>query len=155
MYQLRTKGGKRDLVKNWALPDKVFFASGACHILAYAFLKTYPASGFAPVWIRPANGYTGNNVLVVREPLVVPASAEQTHCSAQNVAVSDFMRAPTLAEIDLSRYTGRAGQCIRVVAEEGKLGAAKVRVSIADRMKMVVEEGPATMDTDQCRGSAR
>jgi hypothetical protein len=69
MYQLRTKGGKRDLVKNWALPDKVFFACGACHILAYAFLKTYPASGFTPIWIRPADGYTGNHIIVVRAHL--------------------------------------------------------------------------------------
>src|SRR5215467_12213514 len=65
MYQLRTKGGKRDPEKNWALPDKVFFACGACHILAYAFLRAYPDSGFAPIWIRPANGYTGNHVVVV------------------------------------------------------------------------------------------
>jgi hypothetical protein len=69
MYQLRTKGGKRDLVKNWALPEKVFFACGACHILAYAFLKAYPTSGFAPVWIRPAEGYTGNHIVAVREQL--------------------------------------------------------------------------------------
>jgi hypothetical protein len=69
MYQLRTKGGKRDLVKNWALPDKVFFACGACHILAHAFLKAYPTAGFVPVWIRPADGCTGNHIVVVRKEL--------------------------------------------------------------------------------------
>jgi hypothetical protein len=42
MYQLRTKGAKRDPIKRWALPDRVFFACGACHILAYAFLRAYP-----------------------------------------------------------------------------------------------------------------
>lgn len=33
-----------------------FFAAGACHILAYAFLETYPAAGFHPVglWSREA-----------------------------------------------------------------------------------------------------
>ena len=66
MYQLRTKGGKRDLVKNWTLPEKVFFACGACHILAYAFLKSYPEGKFAPIWIRPVRGYTGNHIVVVR-----------------------------------------------------------------------------------------
>ena len=66
MYQLRTKGGKRDPIKNWALPEKVFFACGACHILAYAFLRTYRDSGFEPIWIRPAQGYTGNHILVIR-----------------------------------------------------------------------------------------
>ena len=66
MYQLRTKGAKREPIKNWALPEKVFFACGACHVLAYAFLKNYPDLGFAPIWIRPAQGYTGNHIVVVR-----------------------------------------------------------------------------------------
>jgi hypothetical protein len=66
---LRTKGAKRDPIKRWALPDRVFFACGACHILAYAFLRAYPESGFTPIWIRPANGYTGNHILVVRGQL--------------------------------------------------------------------------------------
>jgi hypothetical protein len=69
MYRLRTKGGKRDPVKQWRLPDRVLFACGACHVLAYAFLKTYPGSGFTPIWIRPAKGYTGNHILVVRDQL--------------------------------------------------------------------------------------
>jgi hypothetical protein len=34
--------------------------------LAYAFLKTYPGSGFVPIWIRPIKGYTGNHIVVVR-----------------------------------------------------------------------------------------
>ena len=69
MYLLRTKGGKRNLILNWALPERVFFACGACHILAYAFLKAYPISGFTPMWIRPATGYTGNHILVARDRL--------------------------------------------------------------------------------------
>jgi hypothetical protein len=28
-------------------------------------LKAYPTSGFVPVWIRPADGYTGNHIVVV------------------------------------------------------------------------------------------
>src|SRR5687767_482421 len=69
MYQLRTKGGKGNLELNWALPDRVFFACGACHILAYAFLKAYPHSGYTPIWIRPEEGFTGNHILVVRDQL--------------------------------------------------------------------------------------
>ena len=45
MYKLRTKGAKRDPIKRWALPERAFFACGACHILAYAFLRAYPESG--------------------------------------------------------------------------------------------------------------
>jgi hypothetical protein len=69
MYRLRTKGGKRNPMTNWALPDRVFFACGACHILAYAFLKAYPECGFRPVWIRPTDGYTGNHIVVARGQL--------------------------------------------------------------------------------------
>ncbi len=66
MYRPRTQGTKRDPRKQWALPDRVFFACGACHILAYAFLRAYPGSGFAPLWVRPAKGHTGNHILAAR-----------------------------------------------------------------------------------------
>jgi len=70
MYKRRTVGAKRDPVKQWALPDRVFFAAGACHMLAYAFLDRYPDSGFEPMWIRPRMGHTGNHIVVVRRGLV-------------------------------------------------------------------------------------
>jgi hypothetical protein len=70
MYKRRTVGAKRDPVKQWALPDRVFFAAGACHMLAYAFLERYPDSGFEPVWIRPHPGHTGNHIILVRNGLV-------------------------------------------------------------------------------------
>ena len=70
MYKRRTPGAKRDPIKQWALPDKVFFAAGACHILAYAFLERYPDSGFQPKWIRPSAGHTGNHIVLVRNGLV-------------------------------------------------------------------------------------
>jgi hypothetical protein len=60
-------GVKQDAVRRWSLPDRVFFACGACHILAHAFLKAYPTSGFAPRWIKPAKGFTGNHIVVVRD----------------------------------------------------------------------------------------
>src|SRR4051812_29927949 len=62
-------GVKQDPVRRWSLPDRVFFACGACHILAYAFLKAYPGSGFAPLWIKPSEGFTGNHIVVVRDDL--------------------------------------------------------------------------------------
>ena len=69
MYMRRTKGAKRDPVKQWKLPEKVFFACGACHLLAAAFLRTYPNEGFAPIWVRPEPGHTGNHIVVVRGDL--------------------------------------------------------------------------------------
>jgi|SRR5215469_11382651 len=70
MYKLRTPGSKRDLLKQWRLPDRVFFAAGACHILAYAFIELYPASGFRAFWIRPAPEHTGNHIVVMRDALL-------------------------------------------------------------------------------------
>lgn len=48
----------------WALPDRVFFACGACHILAYAFLERNWTAGGRAVWIRPLDGFAGHHVFV-------------------------------------------------------------------------------------------
>ena len=66
MYRI-AKSVKQDPVQRWHLPDRVFFACGACHILAYAVLDRYPAEGFEPVWIKPSGGHTGNHIVAVRE----------------------------------------------------------------------------------------
>ena len=68
MYVL-TPGVRQDPVRRWSLPDRVFFACGACHILAYAFLKAYPTSGFTPLWIKPADGFVGSHIVVVRNDM--------------------------------------------------------------------------------------
>ena len=70
MYKRRTPGSKRDPVKQWQLPDRVFFAAGACHILAHAFLELHPKSGFEPRWIRPIAGHTGNHIVLIRADVV-------------------------------------------------------------------------------------
>jgi hypothetical protein len=48
----------------WAFPDRVFFACGACHILAYAFIDQLKFSEVKAVWIRPAAGFTGNHIFI-------------------------------------------------------------------------------------------
>ena len=68
MYLLKP-GVKEDPIRRWNLPDRVFFASGACHILAHAFLERFPAAGFVAVWIRPQAGFTGNHVFVTNGDL--------------------------------------------------------------------------------------
>lgn len=65
MYRLRYPEAKRDPVRRWNLPDRVFFACGACHILAHAFLQRYPSSGFSPLWLRPRGGRSGNHIFLV------------------------------------------------------------------------------------------
>jgi hypothetical protein len=55
---------KADPQRQWALPDRVFFAAGACQVLAYAAVRAYGDVGFAAYWIRPAAGFRGNHIVV-------------------------------------------------------------------------------------------
>jgi len=65
MYQPLTPGyRKSDAQMRWALPDRVFFACGACHILAHAFLARWGRPGMQALWIRPIAGFIGNHIIV-------------------------------------------------------------------------------------------
>ncbi len=65
VYRIRTPGHrKRDQVMRWALSDRVFFACGACHILAYAFLDKYDHQTAQALWLKPDAGFTGNHIVV-------------------------------------------------------------------------------------------
>lgn len=50
----RTPAERADQMLSWNRDDVRFFAAGACHILAFAFLEAYPEAGFrtAGVWAR-------------------------------------------------------------------------------------------------------
>ena len=63
MYVLK-HGIKKDPVRRWALPDRIFFGHGACHILAGAFLEDPPLEGFHAERIVPAEGFAGNHIYV-------------------------------------------------------------------------------------------
>lgn len=68
---LRTAREKADLVNSWHRPDEEFFASGACHVLAAAFLARYPDAGFSAWRLRPrAPHVCGAHVVVAREDSV-------------------------------------------------------------------------------------
>jgi hypothetical protein len=63
VYFLRP-GVKEDPARRWALPDRIFFGHGACHILAGVHLADFPDSGFHAIWIRPREEYSGNHILL-------------------------------------------------------------------------------------------
>ncbi len=64
MYRITTPGyRKTDQRMRWALPDRVFFACGACHVLAYAFLERYGDKDAEALWLKPAPGFTGNHIV--------------------------------------------------------------------------------------------
>lgn len=58
----RTPEQKIDMFKSWQRDDQAFFASGACHILAYLFVQLHHHEGYNMVHIKPAEGFTGNHV---------------------------------------------------------------------------------------------
>jgi hypothetical protein len=59
------KVAKDDLAGRWALPDRVFFACGACHILAYAVIERYPDHAFRPIWIKPRRRHPSSHIVAV------------------------------------------------------------------------------------------
>ncbi len=63
MYVLK-HGIKRNPEKRWALPDRIFFGHGACHILAGTFLEHPPLEGFYGERIIPGEGFAGNHIYV-------------------------------------------------------------------------------------------
>lgn len=63
MYKLKA-GIKRDPQRRWALPDRVFFGNGACHILAVVYLLHPPLSGFFAERLIPGEGLAGNHVFM-------------------------------------------------------------------------------------------
>lgn len=63
MYKLKP-GIKKDPVRRWALPDRVFFGQGACAILAGVFLAEKPDLNFYAERIIPGEGFAGNHIFV-------------------------------------------------------------------------------------------
>ena len=63
MYRMKP-GVKKDPVRRWALPDRVFFGNGACHILAGVYLREPPLPGFCAERIIPGDGFAGNHIFV-------------------------------------------------------------------------------------------
>lgn len=63
MYVLKP-GIKRDPQRRWALPDRIFFAHGACHILAGVYLRSPPLPGFHAEWIIPADERPGTHIFL-------------------------------------------------------------------------------------------
>jgi hypothetical protein len=64
----RIKGfKKRDPHLRWGLPDRIFFACGACHILAYAFLEKHDNPSHRALWLKPDGGFTGNHIFVTAD----------------------------------------------------------------------------------------
>ena len=68
VYRIKTQNySKHDRAQRWSLPDRVFFACGACHILAYAFFERHGAPDMKVLWLKPDAGFTGNHIFVATD----------------------------------------------------------------------------------------
>lgn len=65
--------------------------------------------------------------------------------SAYNVAVADFMNAPEIDEVDVTKYTGEIGSKIRVRAIDD-FEVARVYIKIENPDGTIAEEGEAIAD---------
>jgi hypothetical protein len=75
------------------------------------------------------------------------AAAKAKGVPVFSVAIADFFNAPAVDEIDLSAYTGKAGETIRVRATDD-FEVVGVGVAIRDTGGSVIEQGPATLGSD-------
>jgi hypothetical protein len=67
---LRSPEEKADLEASWARPDEEFFGSGACHVLAGAFLEAHHLGDFRALLIQPGAGFRGAHVVVANDRLI-------------------------------------------------------------------------------------
>jgi hypothetical protein len=61
---MRTPEESRDVLLSWLREDMVFFAAGACHILAHMFLLLNPNEDFDLIYTKPVNKQPGNHMYV-------------------------------------------------------------------------------------------
>lgn len=62
-YQ-RTDAERADPVLSWKRSDRAFFASGACHILAFALRDRHPDRDLTVRYLQPGAGYPGTHLYV-------------------------------------------------------------------------------------------
>ncbi len=70
------------------------------------------------------------------------AKAEGKATSSYNEAMADWFHEPEIKEIDVSAWTGQAGQAIRVKALDD-VQVKKVTIVISDDQGVVLEQGEA------------
>ena len=78
------------------------------------------------------------------------AAAKERQIPVQNVIIADYLTAPSVDQIDLSGYDGRAGGSIRIRASDD-FDVTGVHVSIVGAEGQPIEHGPALL-TSMNRG---
>ena len=77
-------------------------------------------------------------------PLYERAAAER-ELPVFAVCIADFFNPPSITSIDALNYTGRAGQPVRITAEDD-FGVVRVHVELSDEQGIVIESGDAVQN---------
>jgi hypothetical protein len=91
--------------------------------------------------------FYGRTVIIAPETkdLYATAAKKEKGKSAFNIAVADYCNAPNIDNVDLSEYTGNAGDKIRIIASDNfVVKSVNVRITNADGS--LVEEGEAVQN---------
>jgi hypothetical protein len=93
---------------------------------------------------RRFKGATGYGHRVLNDPLAYAYYSPKRKGiqTVWNLAISDYMKRPEIAEIDVWNYSGQAGNTIRVKARDN-YGIASVIVMIINALGFEVESGTA------------
>jgi hypothetical protein len=59
---MRSPAERLDQLLAWQRPDAAFFASGACHVLAYRFLARHSRDCWRAIYLKPAGGFPGSHM---------------------------------------------------------------------------------------------
>jgi len=86
------------------------------------------------------------NILLDPDMQVAYAAKATGGMSAYNVAMTDYLKAPWVEEIDVTAYTGNSGEKIRVQAFDDFM-VTEVTVKIIAPDETIVESGPCELDT--------
>lgn len=115
---MRTDAERRDQRLSWARPDTAFFASGACHVLAFRFVRRHPDEGYRVILLRPHEEFPGShayatdgtwafdfNGWVLESTLLAESAAE----CLQRWPSWDFDRIEIDVDLDLDLFCRRWG----------------------------------------------
>lgn len=88
---------------------------------------------------------TAYGKLVLSDPAMVAyykPMAEQRDITVYALAVADFLKQPSVREIDLSKYTGQPGDVVTITAKDD-VGVVSVRVKLSAADGTTLESGDA------------
>ncbi|URM97630.1 hypothetical protein LUW76_26515 [Actinomadura madurae] len=101
----RSEAERQDQLRSWNRDDVAFFAAGACHILAYAFMSTYPDAGFQPFGLWPREATDPSHVYVTDGTWAFDhdgwtLQAELLRVTRADAPLSDFQPRPIPMDLD-------------------------------------------------------